>query len=425
MSTAAPAALDLTFLTSCFDPEPGAQHGLPLARWLVGRGHRVKVLTTFPQYPLGRLYPGYRLRLRQWETIDGVPVLRVPSYPSHDRSGARRAVTYLSFMASATLVGVPLIGPSDVIFHFEPPPTNGVPALILKHVHGAPIVHHIADMWPETVVDSGMISSDRAKSIAGAVIGEYCKFLYRRDDAISVLSPGFQRLLLERGVPQEKVHVVYNWADEKLFFPVPRDPELARTLGLSGGFTFMYAGNLGPMQNIETLVLAAARLREVPGLRLAIVGTGPMEADVREAVRAAGATNVVMVPRRPYTEMNKIHALADVLMVHLRDYPFLRTTIPSKTQVAMACGRPLLMAVHGDAADLVTASGAGVCAHPQDPVSIADAMLTLHRLPAEKLTELGERGRRFYDETLSLDASGAKMEALFARAAQRGRGRQS
>src|SRR5438309_3881376 len=90
--------LDIIFLTITFDPEPGAQHGLPLAKQLAARGHRVRVLTAYPQYPIGRIYPGYRVKLWQWETMDGILVLRVPIYPSHDTSAARRIATYLSFM---------------------------------------------------------------------------------------------------------------------------------------------------------------------------------------------------------------------------------------------------------------------------------------------------------------------------------------
>src|ERR1700737_3944622 len=107
--------LNIVFITITFDPEPGAQHGLPLARWLVRRGHTVKVITSFPQYPIGRIYEGYKTRWRQWEMMHGVAVLRVPIYPSHDSSAIRRIATYMSFMACACLIGVPSVGPADVV----------------------------------------------------------------------------------------------------------------------------------------------------------------------------------------------------------------------------------------------------------------------------------------------------------------------
>src|SRR5579871_2395173 len=253
--------LRLIFLTITYHPEPGAQHGLPLAKWMAARGHDVKVLTCFPQYPLGRIYDGYRQCLRQWEDVQGIPTLRVPIYPSHDTRALRRMVTYFSFMLTSTLPGVPSIGPADVVFLYEPPPTNGVAALALKLFRGTPIVHHIADMWPETVIESGMLRNERIKGIASRIIGAYCRFLYRQASAVSVLSPGFKRMLMARGVPEEKIEVVYNWADEDMFSPRERDEELARQFGFTGKFNFVYSGNLGPLQNIETVVRAATRLK--------------------------------------------------------------------------------------------------------------------------------------------------------------------
>jgi glycosyltransferase involved in cell wall biosynthesis len=404
----------IIFLTITFDPEPGAQHGLLLARWLVARGHEVKVLTCFPQYPLGRTYDGYRQRLFQREVMDGVPVLRVPIYPSHDRSIVHRLATYGSFMTSALTVGVPLIGPADVVFLYEPPPTNGLAALALKAFRGTPIVHHIADMWPETVLEAGVLRNGPVKSAIGAAIGAYCKFLYRQARFVSVLSPGFKRLLVERGVPAEKVRVVYNWTDEKNFGVVERDAEMAAELGLAEGFNVVYAGNVGLLQGIETLVKAAALLRDMPEIRISVVGTGPCLDDVRTLARDLGASNVRFIERQPYTRMAKLNALADVMLVHLKDKPFLHATIPSKTQVAMACGRPMIMGVRGDAADLVQRAGAGVVCEPENPQAMADAILKTYRMSSEEREAMGRRGREFYLAHLSLDVSAGAMEEMFS-----------
>jgi glycosyltransferase involved in cell wall biosynthesis len=410
-------SLRIIFLTITFDPEPGAQHGLPLARWLQSRGHEVKVLTCFPQYPIGKIYPGYGTRLWQWETMDGVRVLRVPIYPSHDRSILRRMATYFSFMATALVIGAPLIGPADVVFLYEPPPTNGLVSLALKLFRGTPIVHHIADMWPETVIEAGVLERQWVKKAIETTIRAYCGLLYRHASHVSVLSPGFKRLLVGRGVPAEKVTVVYNWADEKNFGVVPRDEAFARELGLAGRFNVVYAGNLGPLQNIETLVRSAALLRDYPELQVVIVGTGPDRDAVIRLAKELNLINVRFVERQPYTAMAKLNALSDVLVVHLRDLAFLRATIPSKTQVAMACGRPVLIAVRGDAADLVERAGAGVACAPESPESMAEAILRLYRMSPDERAAMGARGRSYYERHLSLDASAGAMESLFLRAA--------
>lgn len=413
----------VVFITITFDPEPGAQRGLPLARQLAARGWEVKVLTAFPQYPAGRYYPGYRLRLWQWETMDGIRVLRVPIYPSHDTRALRRIWTYVSFMLAGCLVGVPLIGPADVVYLYEPPPTNGLISVLLKWVRGAPIVHAIADMWPETVLSSGMVPARGVvHTVLESLIGAWCRLMYRQASVLTPLSPGFKRLLMERGVPGDRIEVSYNWADEDTLGPVPRDPALAAELGLEGRFNIVYAGNMGPLQGLETVVRAAALARDrAPNMQLVMIGTGPHESAVKALAAELGADNVRFIARRDYREMSRIYALSDVVLVHLRDFPFLAATIPSKTQVGLLCGRPLLLAVAGDAADLVREAGAGLIVPPENPAELAEAMVAFDRMPVAERESLGAQGRRYYMKHLSLDHAGARHHEIFSSLLSRSR----
>lgn len=400
------------FLTITFDPEPGAVRGLPLAKWLAARGYDIKVLTAFPQYPEGRIYPGYRVRLRQREVMDGIPILRVPIYPSHDTSAVRRIGTYLSFALASSTIGASLIGPADAVYLYEPPPTNGLASLVLKFFRATPIVHHIADMWPETVIESGMIPGRQTKKVANYVLGKWCRFLYRQAQVVTVLSPGFKRLLMERGVPESKIEVIYNWADEEIFRPVERDPALARELGLEGRFNIIYAGNLGPLQGIDTVIRAAALVKDNPLIQIVLIGTGPKEEELKHLVVELGVGNVRFLQRRQYWEMPKINALADVLLVHLRDVPFLHATIPSKVQVALASGRPILLGVRGDAAEIVEKARAGLTCAPENEAELAATMRAFYRLSREEREAMGAKGREFYLNEMSLDIGGEKMDAL-------------
>jgi len=400
------------FLTQWFDPEPGASRGLPLARWLVDHGHDVQVLTGVPNYPGGHVYPGYRMRLWQREVMDGVPVLRVPLYPSHDTSALGRVTNYTTFALSAATLGTALVGPSDVAYVYHPPATVGLPAMMLKTLRGMPFVYHIADMWPESVVESGMLDSAAVRRIVRGLLSVWCRAVYRQASAITVLSPGFKRLLVERGVPGDKIHVIYNWTDEAMFRPVPRDEALARELGLAGRFNIVYAGNLGPLQGLDAVIRAAARVRAVRWIQIVIVGVGQQEHELRALVQSLGADNVLFVGRRPYQEMPRICALADVHLVHLRDLPFFRATIPSKTQVALACARPVLMAVNGDAADIIRKAEAGMTCPPEDEARLADAMVALAETASHELEAMGQRGRTFYLDEMSLDIGGRHMDSL-------------
>jgi glycosyltransferase involved in cell wall biosynthesis len=413
------AVLDTLFITQWFDPEPGALRGLPLARWLADRGHRVQVLTGFPNYPGGKVYDGYRIRLRQREVMDGIPVVRVPLYPSHDQTISGRLANYGSFALSAATIGLTQVRRADVGFVYHPPPTVALPAVVLQALRDVPFVYHIADMWPESVVDSGALRQRRARKAVETLLHRWCNFVYRRAAAITVLSPGFKRLLIERGVRPDKIHVIYNWVDDGVFVPGQRDEALARDLGLSGRFNVVYAGNLGVFQGLDTLLRAALLVRHVPEIQIVIVGTGQQEAALKTLATELGADNVRFVGRRQYWEMPKINDLADVLLVHLRDLPFFASTIPSKTQVSLASGRPVLMAVRGDAADVVEAAGAGLTCAPEDPRRMADAILALHQMPRVTREELGTRGRAYYLEHMSLAQGGAQMDALLRAIAKR------
>jgi glycosyltransferase involved in cell wall biosynthesis len=402
----------ILFVTQWFDPEPGAIRGLPLARWLASRGHEVQVLTGVPNYPGGRIYPGYRMRLWQREVMDGISVLRVPLYPSHDASAVGRVANYTSFALSAAILGGSLVRGGDVAYVYHPPPTVGLPALVLKAFRRIPFVYHIADMWPESVVDSAMIQNKYLRSGVERLLSAWCKAVYRQAAAITVLSPGFKRLLVERGVPPEKIRVIYNWTDEAVFRPLARDEALARDLGLTGRFNLVYAGNLGAFQGLETVIRAAARVRHEPAIQILIVGSGQREAALKTYARSLGADNVRFLGRREYWEMPKIYALADVLLVHLRDLPFFAATIPSKTQVSLSCGRPVLMAVRGDAADLVRRAGAGVTCSPEDDAEMADAFVKLAHTDRRELEEMGVNGRAAYLANMSLDVGGALTESV-------------
>ncbi|HBB95717.1 MAG TPA: glycosyltransferase WbuB [Blastocatellia bacterium] len=405
------------FLTITFYPEPNAIHGLPLAKALAARGFDIKVLTAFPQYPMGRIYPGYRMRPWQRETVDGISILRVPIYPSHDTSAIRRILTYLSFAFFASTIGVALIGSADLVYLYDPPPTNGLASLILKLFRGTPIVHDIADMWPETVIESGMVRGERTKKIVSSILGAWCRFLYRQADVVTVLSDGFKRLLIERGVPADKVKVVYNWADETTFHPLEPDPELARELGFEGRFNIVYAGNLGVYQALDTVIKAAALVKDHPKIQVVIVGMGPKQDELKRLAAELKVDNVLFLGGRPYAEMPKINNLADVLLIHLKDIAFLHATVPGKTQVSLATGRPVLMAVRGDAAEIVRQAGAGVICEPENPEDMARAMVELFQLSKDELEEMGARGRSYYLNNLSLDSAGKQIDEIFRAAA--------
>src|SRR5690606_27764828 len=153
-------------LTQWFDPEPTFK-GLVFARELVRQGFEVEVVTGFPNYPGGKLYPGYRVKLLQREFIDGVHVTRVPLYPSHDHGAIKRVLTYVSFAAALLFYGLFGAKRADVIYAYHPPLTVGIAAALIRFFRRIPVVYDIQDMWPDTLRATGMFSNEKALGVVG------------------------------------------------------------------------------------------------------------------------------------------------------------------------------------------------------------------------------------------------------------------
>jgi glycosyltransferase involved in cell wall biosynthesis len=399
----------ILLLSQWFEPEPSFK-GLDFARELVRRGHDTEVLTGFPNYPGGRVYPGYSIRLRRRETIEGIPVTRVALYPSHDRSGLRRAANYLSFAAAAATIGAASVARADVVYVYHPPATIALPAMVLKALRGMPFVLDIQDLWPDTLAATGMVAS---RAVLGAV-GSFCAAAYRSAARIVVPSPGFKHALMDRGVPDARIEVIYNWCRQAAIAPATPGAPILSEAALEGRFNVVFAGTMGPAQALGT-VLSAARLvaERAPRVQFILVGGGVDRNALEARSTRMALTNVRFLPHRPPAAIAPLNAAADVLLVHLRNDPLFSITIPSKTQDSLAAARPILMAVDGDAAALVRQAGAGLCVGPEDAEAMAAAVCELSEMAPEALAEMGERGRRYYEQHLSLGAGVDRFEAVF------------
>ncbi|ATE62284.1 glycosyltransferase family 4 protein [Thauera sinica] len=400
-------SIRVLLMTQWFDPEPTFK-GLVFARELVRQGFEVEVLTGFPNYPGGKVYDGYRIRLLQRETIDGVRITRVPLFPSHDQSKLGRILNYASFAATSLLYGLFGARRPDVVYAYHPPLSVGVSAAFLRLLRKVPVVYDIQDMWPDTLRATGMFSNEKALSFVAKV----CDWVYRRMDRLTVLSPGFKRLLIERGVPEGKIDVIYNWcAEDNLTTPTGSLPA-----GFPGKdrFCVLFAGNMGKAQALAAVLDAAKLVKERdPRLCFVFLGGGIEVERLKQLAAESALDNVVFLPQVPMAQVGVLLSAADALLVHLKQDPLFRITIPSKTQAYMAVGKPILMAVDGDAADLVRESGGGCIARSEDPVSIAEAALSLMHMSEEERAGMAACNRRFYREKLSLAVGVARFGALF------------
>jgi glycosyltransferase involved in cell wall biosynthesis len=401
------------FVTQWFDPEEGSA-AVPggMVRALEQLGHQVEVVTGFPNYPYGRLYDGYHMRPYMVERRGSTTVHRVPLYPSHDRSAARRAANYASFAMSAATLGVARVRKANVILVYSTPATVGLAGLAARRLWHQPFVLYIQDLWPDTLMAAGMLPEGRLTRLLEARLGRFCQGIYRRASRIAVISPGMSELLTRRGVPDDKIDVIHNWVDEDVFRPV------RQALGQrDDGFEVMYAGSMGDVQGLDVAVEAIALLSDLPDVRLRLVGSGVAVPRLKElATRLAVSDRVVFEGSRPLREMASVMVGADVQLVCLRDLPLFQATMPSKMQAILATGCPVVVSAPGDAAGLAVRSGAGVACPPGSATGLAAALRQMRSLPAHERVRMGRAGREYYERELSSAIGSRRLESALAAA---------
>ena len=404
--------MKIAFVTQWYDPEVGSA-AIPgaVVRALQRRGHDVEVITGFPNYPSGRVYDGYRVRPYLREKIRGVVVHRLPLYPSHDSSALRRMLNFVSFMVSATVMGPFLARRCQVALIYSTPATVGLVGIVLRAVTRRPFVLYVQDVWPDTLTATGMLPGRLARP-SEWLLHRFCNRVYRSAAHIAVISPGMKTLLTSRGVPEDKIDVVYNWVDEQVFTPTPAQ------VPTDGPFEVMYAGAIGHVQGLEVAVRALALLGPADDVRLRLIGTGAEVPALQRLARDLDVSDRVSFEGpRSVTEMSEVMATAHVQLVCLRDDPLFHLTMPSKIQAILATGRPVITCAPGDVAALTTASGAGWAVGPGDASGLAAAIREARSLSPHELDELGRAGLDYYQRRLSAQGGSALLESALARAA--------
>ena len=398
----------ILYLTQWFTPEPSLVKGLAFVGALQAAGHEVTVVTGLPNYPGGKLYPGYRLRPIQSEMMDGIKVVRLPLYPSHDRSSFRRSLTFLSFFASAFLYCLLRRARFDVAYVYHPPITVGLAAALAGIVRDLRVVLDVQDLWPDTVGTSGFRGANRLVPLLRLA----CGFVYGRAAAIVVQSAGMRRALIERGVPATKITTIHNWADV-----ADPSPELANSAEPAAKFTVVYGGNFGTAQALGRLVEAGAIIEKTRSdIEILLYGSGTEERGLRKQAQEVGVTAVRFHDRLPQDAIIDVFKRADALLVHLADDPLFEITIPSKTQFYLAMGRPIVAGVSGEVARLLEQSGAALVVPPCNAEALARAICDMADMPIEQRKAMGLNGTRFYLERLSFHSAIARTLDVLRRA---------
>lgn len=380
----------ILFLTHYFPPESNAPASRvhEMAKCWVRGGHRVTVITCAPNVPDGIVYKGYRNKLYQQETIDGINVIRVWTYIAANKGTLRRIMNYLTYMFSAVLAGLFVKRP-DVLIATSPQFFCGWAGVILSKLRRRRFILEIRDIWPDSIVAVG---TSMPKPLIRLLEVLELK-MYKEADTIVTVGDGYKEQLMAKKVPGGKIEVITNGADITIFKPCPKNPAIISRFGLKDKFVCSYVGTIGMACGLDVVIRAAEKLRARNDDRIMflLVGDGARRHELEHLAKEKNLNNVIFAGRLPKEEIPGILAVSDVSLIHLIRKELFKSVLPSKIFEAAAMKNPIIIGVHGYASDFVNKIEAGICMEPENADDLLDALEKISS-DSELAGRMGQKG---------------------------------
>ena len=379
---------------------PAARVSELAERWAQS-GHDVTVLTGFPNHPTGIIRPEYRKSFRRaifHERVGNVNVVRSWLLPLPNRRPIERMLNYSSFLASAAITGS-FLGAPDVVIASSPQLLVGLSGWWIARLKHVPFIFEVRDLWPESLVAVGV---GNAKSVLHRSLTRIAAFLYQKADHVVVVTPAFREFLVDRWqVPAEKISVVPNGVETRMFSPQFPDHDLRNSLGGDGKFVASFIGTMGLAHGLNSLIAAAERLQKTePDVLFMLVGEGADRERITALAQAKGLSNIRFVPQQLRENVPEYIAASDVCLVLLKKSEVFETVIPTKMLEFMSCAKPVILGVGGQAREMIEGSRAGLCIEPENVDQLCSAILRL-RKEAWLRESLGRNGREYIIRNLS------------------------
>jgi glycosyltransferase involved in cell wall biosynthesis len=388
--------MKILYISQYFPPEMGAPaaRAVELSKHWAAAGHEVTVLTGFPNHPTGVVPLAYRDKLRRLvvrEQVNGIHVVRSWLLPFPNRKAYERMLNYSSFSVSAAITGLFLSRP-DVVIATSPQLLVGLSGWWLARWKRVPFVFEVRDLWPESLAAVGMSDGN---SLLHRSLARIAGFLYRRSDRIVVVTPAFEDYLVERlHVPRQKIAVVENGVETDLFAP-GAGATVRRELEAEGKFVVSYIGTMGMAHGLETILEAAAQLRSAnPEIVFLVLGEGAEKERIVASARELGLDNLRFIDQQPREKIPSYICASDVCLVLLKKSDIFKTVIPTKMLEFMACARPVILGVDGQARAILEEADSGLVVEPENAAALVDAIRYL-AANAEIAGKLGRNGREY------------------------------
>lgn len=399
--------LNILYITQYFYPEIGATQtrALEMASNLVRQGHRVTVLTEFPNHPKGIIPKEYRGRFWEREKYREIHVVRTWVWTRPQKTFVTRMGFYLSFMATAAIAGLFIPGRFDVVYTTSPPFFVGVTGYWLSRIKNARFVFEVRDLWPRSAIELGELNNPAFIRWAEKLE----RFFYRKAMRIVTVTQGIQDVLAGRGYHPDKLCLVTNGTNTALF--TNQGNAQKSRLALENKFVVLYAGILGIAQGIETLMDVVEALRKEDRIHFVFIGEGPVKEKIQAIQHNCALTNLTLMDEIPRDEIPVYISMADCCLVPLKKTDLFKGALPSKMFDYMACERPIIVSIDGEARRIVEASGGGVFVEPENVQQMIAAILKLKSTPA-LCEKMGKHGRVFVETHFSRRQKALELEKI-------------
>jgi colanic acid biosynthesis glycosyl transferase WcaI len=398
----------ILYLSQYFPPEAGATQtrAYEMAKNWVRLGHRVTILTEFPNHPSGIMPSTYKGKLFERSILKGIEVLRVWVKASPEKNFKNRMLFYLTYTFNAIIAGLFLArGKYNLIYATSPPLFVGGSALVLSFIKHIPLTFEVRDLWPESAIALGELKNQKAITLA-TKLEEMC---YRRAFQVVVVTHGIYDRLVQRGISTEKLYFIPNGSNTDLFtFSQIGRERIRGEMGLEHKFIAIYAGIHGLAQGLETIVETARLLQSLPEVHILLIGDGPKKSELVSQAASYNLPNLTLLPEKPIEKIPDYLSAADVALVPLKKAKIFKGALPSKIFDAWACERPILLSIDGEARSVMESVQGGLFIPPEDPVKMAEALIHLMNSPTER-RQMGENGLKYTRDNHSRAALAEKL----------------
>jgi len=400
--------MKILIVTQYFHPENFRINDF--AEGFVEKGHEVYVLTGTPNYPKGKFYKGYGIFRKNREFYKNIKIYRSPIIPRGSGSSIMLVLNYISFVIGGSFRALFLIKKEiDLIFVFQGSPvTIALPAIFIKKIKKIPICVWVVDLWPESVISASNLKSELIPNLLLPIV----KYIYKSCDLIWVSSKGFINSITQKGINPRKVSFFPQWA-EPVFKSVKYKNYLFNKIP-EESFKIMFAGNIGEAQDFPSILEAAKLLQEYSNIHWVILGGGRKEKWVRKRIDELNLeSNFHLLGSYPLEKMPEFYSQANCMLLSLKREYIFSITIPAKVQSYMACKKPIIAMIDGEAKKLIDSTNSGLSCPSGSPKLLAENILNLSKMSKNELNEISMNSFNAYKKYFDRDMLLRKAEKSF------------